>query len=107
MEKKTKGRVSILALSVVAAFLVGVFGFIPKAFADEGSFVVVNNKAYSVKHNGNGPYIRVNGMREYLDSGQHDRIVLVSGKAYPVIGGSENEHHRHDHENSSEHNDES
>lgn len=51
---------------------------------EDDRFVVIRGVTYDVFHDGNGPYVRVAGIKYYLDSGDNNRTVVVKGVRYDV-----------------------
>lgn len=100
MKTSTSKSWSQKVFIVIAALVLGFsLTSIPKALADDDRFVVIGNTSYSVHHDGNGPYIKINGIKFYLDSNQNDRVVFVNRKAFAVLGRehrNDRDHHDHD-----------
>lgn len=72
----------------------------PKASADSGDRereVMIGGTEYDVRHDGNGPYIRVNGEKIYVDGHDSDSTVVVNGKRYDVSGHDKDHNDRKDH----------
>jgi hypothetical protein len=71
----------------------------PKASADSGDRereVMIGNIEYDVRHDGNGPYIRVNGDKIYIDGHDSNSTVVVAGKRYDVSGHDKDNNDRGD-----------
>jgi hypothetical protein len=87
-------RKKMLALMSVLT-VVGSLGFLSTSIvlADSDEVVGVKGINYEVRHNGNGPYITINGVKYYL---QDDRVT-VNGITYSANGeGDRHESDRHE-----------
>jgi hypothetical protein len=72
----------------------------PKAFADsdnQNREVTIGSTEYDVRHDGNGPYIRVDGEKVYLDGHDSNSTVVVAGKRYDVSGHDKDRSDQKDH----------
>jgi hypothetical protein len=72
----------------------------PKAFADSDEHdreVMIGSTEYDVRHDGKGPYIRVNGEKFYLEGHDSNSTVVVAGKRYDVSGHDKDHNDRKDH----------
>jgi|WetSurMetagenome_2_1015567.scaffolds.fasta_scaffold141147_2 hypothetical protein len=97
---KNLKKASFVALSALVLTLG--LAAAPKASADSGDRerkVMIGNTEYDVRHDGNGPYIRVNGDKIYVDGHDSNSTVVVAGKRYDVSGHDKDHNDRKDHNN--------
>jgi hypothetical protein len=95
---KNLKKASFVALSALVLTLG--LAAAPKAFADSedrNREVMIGSTEYDVRHDGNGPYIRVNGEKFYLDGNDSNSTVVVAGKRYNVSGHDKDHNDRKDH----------
>jgi hypothetical protein len=96
---KNLKKASFVALSALVLTLG--LAIAPKASADSEDRdrrVMIGNTEYEVRHDGNGPYIRVNGEKFYLEGHDSNSTVVVNGKRYDVSGHDKDHNDRKDHD---------
>jgi hypothetical protein len=85
--KNAKTKKFLMVASMLA--VLGAVGVASSSVAlADSRYININDSRRHVRHNGDGPYIRLNGHNYFLDTNHNDRSVVINGVRYKVHGRS-------------------